>query len=116
MVFLTFLKFSLKFRKQIPCKKADSNALNISLSRKLATSHSFIHYSYLLSPTNYNLQLLYYYCFSFSFFYMWGFNLVITVLADLLVIDAIVFVPQLFPLTRTFGQVTRTQRERERDP
>jgi hypothetical protein len=27
MVFLTFLKFSLKFREQIPCREAASNAL-----------------------------------------------------------------------------------------
>jgi hypothetical protein len=32
MVFLTFLKFSLKFREQIPCREAASNALRSSLS------------------------------------------------------------------------------------
>jgi hypothetical protein len=29
MVFLTFLKFSLKFREQIPCREAASNALSV---------------------------------------------------------------------------------------
>jgi hypothetical protein len=28
MVFLTFLKFFLKFREQIPCREAASNALS----------------------------------------------------------------------------------------
>jgi hypothetical protein len=29
MIFLTFLKFSLKFREQIPCREVASNALSI---------------------------------------------------------------------------------------
>jgi hypothetical protein len=34
MVFLTFLKFSLKFREQIPCREAASNALREEMGEK----------------------------------------------------------------------------------